>query len=67
MAFPSGKGSMVKTTPAKQKMQQMRAPGPGKSPGRGNGNQFQYSCQENPKDRGAWLATVHRVQRVRGD
>ena len=29
--------------------------------GEGNGNSLQYSCQENPKDRGAWWATVHRV------
>ena len=33
----------------------------GKSPGEGNGNSFQYSCLENPFDRGAWWATVHRV------
>ena len=31
------------------------------SPGEGNGNPLQYSCLENPKDRGAWWATVHRV------
>ena len=30
-------------------------------PGGGHGNQFQYSCLENPMDRGAWQATVHRV------
>jgi len=29
--------------------------------GRGNGNPLQYSCLENPTDRGAWLATVHGV------
>ena len=33
-------------------------PGSGKSPGKGNGNPFQYSCLENPMDRGAWQATV---------
>ena len=31
----------------------------GISPGEGNGTPFQYSCPENPKDRGAWRATVH--------
>ena len=31
------------------------------SPGEGNGNPLQYSCLENPKDGGAWWATVHRV------
>ena len=30
----------------------------------GNGNPFQYSCLENPMDRGAWQATVYRVARV---
>ena len=36
-------------------------PGLGRSPGEGNGNPLQYYCLENPKDRGAWLATVHGV------
>ena len=36
-------------------------PGSGKSPGEGNGNPFQYSCLGNPRDRGAWPATVHAV------
>ena len=38
-------------------------PGLGRSPGGGRGNPLQYSCLENPKDRGAWQATVHRVAR----
>ena len=33
----------------------------GKIPGGGHGNSLQYSCLENPMDRGAWQATVHRV------
>ena len=36
-------------------------PGPGRSPGGGHGNPLQYSCLENPMDRGAWWATVHGV------
>ena len=36
-------------------------PGLGKSPGEGNGNPLQYSCLENPMDRGAWWVTVHGV------
>ena len=36
-------------------------PGSGRSPGGGHGNLFQYSCLENPMDRGAWWAIVHRV------
>ena len=41
--------------------------GSGRSPGEGNGNPLQYSCLENPKDRGAWRATVHGVARVGHD
>ena len=36
-------------------------PGSGRSPGEGNGNTLQYSCLENPTDRGTWQAIVHRV------
>ena len=36
-------------------------PGSGRSPGRGHSNPFQYSCLENPMDRRAWKAIVHRV------
>ena len=39
-------------------------PGLGRSPGEGNGNPLQYSCLENPMDRGAWQATVHGVSTV---
>ena len=36
-------------------------PGSGKSPGGGHGNLLQYSYLENPTNRGAWHATVHRA------
>ena len=36
-------------------------PGSGRFPVGGHGNPLQYSCLENPLDRGAWWATVHRV------
>ena len=36
-----------------------------RSHGGGSGNPLQYSCLENSMDRGAWLATVHNVIRVR--
>ena len=36
-------------------------PGSGRPPGGGRGNPLQYSCLENPIDRGAWWAIVHRV------
>ena len=42
-------------------------PGSGRSPGGGNDNPLQYSCLENPRDRGAWWATVHGVTRVGHD
>ena len=39
-------------------------PGLGRSPGGGHGNPLQYSCLENPMDRGAWRATVHGASRI---
>ena len=38
-------------------------PGLGRSSGGGHGNPLQYSCLDNLMDRGAWLATVHRVSK----
>ena len=40
-------------------------PGLGRSPGEGNGNALQFSCLENPMDRGAWWAAVHGVAKSR--
>ena len=49
-------------------------PGSGRSPGEGNGNPLQYSCLENPMDKGAWRATADKIEKsqtrqkdVRGD
>ena len=39
-------------------------PGLGRSPGGGHGNPLQYSCLENRKDRRAWQATVHRIEKT---
>ena len=39
--------------------------GSGRFPGGGHGNPLQYSCLENPLDRGAWRAMVHRVAKSR--
>ena len=36
-------------------------PGSGRSPGEGNDKPLQYSCLQNPMDRGAWRAAVHGV------
>ena len=42
-------------------------PESGRSPGKGNSNPLQYSCLENPMDRGAWWAPAMGSQRVRHD
>ena len=51
---------MVKNLPANAGDTSL-IPGSGRSPGGGSGNQLQYSCLENPSDRGTWWATVLRV------
>ena len=56
--------SVVKNLPANAE-DAGSIPGSGRSPGGGNGNPLQYSCLQNPTDRGAWQATVHGSQRVR--
>ena len=57
MGFPGG--SVIKNSPAMQKMQEicliLRL---GRSPGEGNGNPLQYSCLENPMDKGDWWASI---------
>ena len=40
-------------------------PALGRSPGEGHGNPLQYSCLENPMDRGAWWVTIHGVEKSR--
>ena len=57
-SFPGG--SVVKNPPANVGDVGL-IPGLGRSPGEGNGNPLQYSCLENPMNRGAWQATVHEV------
>ena len=56
--FPGG--SVVKNLPANARDIGFIL-GSIRSPGGGNGNPLQYSCQENPMDRGAWWAMVHGV------
>ena len=58
MGFPDG--SVVKN-PTANSGDAGLIPGSGRSPGGGNVSLLQYSYQENPMDRGAWLATVHGV------
>ena len=57
-------GSVVKNLPAKAGDTGF-IPGLGRSPGDGNGSPLQYSCLENPINRGAWRATVHGVTKSR--
>ena len=54
---------MTKSTTKKKKRDVSLIAGSGSAPGGGHGNPLQYSCLENPMDRGAWQATVHGVKR----
>ena len=63
LGFPGG--SVFKKKTACQAGDVGLIPGSGRSPGEGNGNPLQYSCLENPMDRGAWWATVHGVAKSR--
>ena len=59
---------MVKNQPAKGDIRDMGSiSGLGRSPGIGNGNPLQYSCLENPKDRGAGKLQPIGLQRVGHD
>ena len=60
LCFPGG--SAIKNPPAMQKPQESReVPESGRSPGGEDSNPLQYSCLQNPMDRGDWQATVHGV------
>ena len=56
---------MVKNPPALRETQS--SPWAGRSPGEGNGNPLQYSCLENPMDRGAWQLQSMESQKVPHD
>ena len=58
LSFPGGSEDKASACNAGD---QGSTPGMGRSPGEGNSNPLQYSCLENPMDRGAWQATVHGV------
>ena len=64
MGFP---GSSVGKEPACSAGDPGSIPGSGRSAGEENGNPVQYSCLENPTDRGAWWATAREVARVGHD
>ena len=58
MGFPGGSGSKESACNAGDLGS---IPGLGRSPGGRHGNPLQYSCLQNPMDRGAWWATVYGV------
>ena len=58
MGFP---GSSVVKNPPANAGDMGSFPGSGRSSREGNGNPLQYSCLENPIDKGAWWATDHGV------
>ena len=61
MGFPGGTGGKESTCNAEDLRDLGSIPGLERSPGGGHGNPLQYSCLENPIDRGAWWATAHGV------
>ena len=64
-SFPGGTSDKEPTCQCRSCRRLGLIPGPGRSPGRGHDNPLQYSCQENPTDRGVWQPTVQRVGKSR--
>ena len=58
MGFPGGASGKEPTASARDVGS---IPGSGRSPAGGHSNPLQYSCLENPMDRGVWQATVYKV------
>ena len=61
VGFPGGTGGKESTCQCRRNKRHEFDPSVEKTPGEGHGNPFQYSWLQNPMDRGAWWATVHRV------
>ena len=59
--FPGDASGKEPTCQRRRRKRHRFLPWVGKIPGGGTGNPLQYSCLENPMDRGAWRATVHGV------
>ena len=59
--FPDGASGKEPACRAGDVRDMDSTPGLGRSPGGGHGNPLQYSCLENPMDRGAWWAMAHGV------
>ena len=56
-------GGIVVKNPSANAGDAVLIPGLGRSPGEGNGYPLQYSCLENPMDRGGWWVTAHGVRK----
>ena len=63
MGFPGGSSGKEPACQCRRHKRSGLDPWIGRSPGGGNGNPLQYSCLENPMDRGAWWAIVHRISK----
>ena len=61
IVFPNGSRSEESACNAGDTRDMGTIPGLVRSPGEENGNSLQYSCLEDPMDRGAWRARVHRI------
>ena len=60
--FPGGTSNKEPACQCSKELRDMGSiPGSGRSPGGGHGNSLQYSCLQNPMDRGSWRAMVHNV------
>ena len=65
MGFPGGARPKILPANARDRRALRSIPESGRSPGGGHSNPLQYSCRENPMDRGAWRAAVHMVTKSR--
>ena len=61
MGFPGASSHKEPACQCRRLRDVSSTPELGRYPGGGQGKPLQYSCLENPMDRGAWWATVHRV------
>ena len=61
MGFPDGSADEESACSSGETGEACSIPGLGRSHKGGNGNPLQYSCLQNPTDRGAWQATVHGI------
>ena len=61
MGFPGGASGKEPACQCRRLKRRRFDPWVRKIPGEGHSNPLQYSCLENPMDRGAWVATVHGV------